>query len=142
MDGIEPILTGLSIRNLWPKKSLMLDSCDPLFICNDKTNKHTCGGSMKPYIKHFKESNFIIKLKKADRVTFYLETLTGKSFSIQDKSGMTEVLRQINAVFSEKNDVPFLNGTNDIEVILDYVKDEPEVILSVDAEKFKKLVSI
>lgn len=97
---------------------------------------------MKPYIKHFKESNFIIKLKKADRVTFYLETLTGKSFSIQDKSGMTEVLRQINAVFSEKNDVPFLNGTNDIEVILDYVKDEPEVILSVDAEKFKKLVSI
>lgn len=118
------------------------DLCDPLFMNEFKTNKHIIRGSMKHYIKHFKESEFIIKLKKADRSTFYLETLTGKSFSIQDKSGMTEVLRKINAVFSDKNDVPFLNGTNDVEVILDYVKDEPEVLLSVDAEKFKKLVSI
>jgi len=97
---------------------------------------------MKPYVKCFKESEFSIKLKSVNHTLYYLETLTGKTFSVQDQSGMIEILRKINASFSDKNDVPFLSGSNDADVIMDYVKDESEVILNVNAEKFKKLVNV
>ena len=96
---------------------------------------------MKPYKKIFTESDFNVKLKCINRAFYFLETLTGKSFSIQDKSGMIEILRKIDARFSEKNEVSFLNGSDDADVIMDYVKDESEVILNVNAEKFKKLVN-
>lgn len=97
---------------------------------------------MNKYLSKFNESEFTVKLKKIGNSNFYIETLTNKSYSIQDKASIINVLRTIEATVSDKNKIPFLKGITDPDVMIEYLKTEDELTLSVNLDKFKKLVNI